>query len=250
MFGSVNLERDIHLTGQITYLMGWLLLHRIDGWRVKVALGSPISKWSDWRNRVEDTIKGIDDLAAHDRATATALELRWMGLERENLLAAKAEYENVEHEYRKLMAANPDNDITAGLALSYAEFTKFSSPPDWDEAKRQAHLALEHGLEKHLVFFELWASIELLDIERLQGGVLDWRRLAELCEKMKYPLGLAYVLLIAKSGGESVTAPRHLLTFLRRNGCHQGADLLAGQYASTRPHQGIRLAFPGVFTLY
>ena len=117
----LNLEMDIDLTGPITYLMDWLLLHRIDAWRVKVALGSPMSKWSDWRNRVEDTIKGIGDLAARERATATALELRWMGLEREDLLAAKAEYENIEHEYRKLMAANPDNDITAGLALSYAD---------------------------------------------------------------------------------------------------------------------------------
>jgi hypothetical protein len=162
----------------------------------------------------------------------------------------QAEYARIEQDYHQLAVDNAGNDIAAELALSYAEFAKFRMHPDLELAVGQARIALERAQHVHLPLLELWAQAELLDLDRLLGKRTPWKGLADQCDSMGYPIALAYILLIARASGESVSPPDYLLRFLRRNGFYGAAEALAGRQPLPQTERGIRLAFPGLFTLY
>jgi hypothetical protein len=191
----------------------------------------------------------ITDPSARERAQATTLEMRWMDAEHEPAFE-KSGYARIERDYADLAANNSDNDLGASISLSYAEFAKLRSKPDLDEAMRRAHFALDWARDSHLALLELWARVELLDLGRLQGQKPSWTALADQCEMMRYPIALAYALTIAKLAGETVRVPDHLAKFLSTNRFHNIADLLTGRVPPLTGKQPIRLALPGLFTVY
>ena len=243
-----EIELDIHLTGLVAYLRDWLLLPRIDLWRLAAARGAWFGTWADWQPQVEGVQSEITDDAARERAALTAVELRWMGLGLGRPTASRAERKEIKSEYRRL-AKKTEEDLDLDLALSYAEFLKFGSDKDRVEAEDRTTLVLKEARRRKLPLLALWAELELLDLHRLGGRRCDFRRVSQRCHELGYLPGLVYVQLLKKAGGVSVRTLPEVTRFIQLTRWSEAAEILADRRALPAG-RGVRLAFPGLFTLY
>jgi SIR2-like domain len=245
-----ELERDIHLTKDVQYLLDWTRLASIDLSRAMRAHGLVARPRDTWGAGVDGVIASIRDAAARDRAGATRLELRWMAAQEADPQNRDSEEARVEKDYEKAIDENTGSLYGAALMLSYAEFSKLRAQPELQQASDRAREALSHAQTKRAPLLELWAMLEKLDLERLQGEHGDGEDQAHRCEQMQYPLGLAYAHIAGRALGHKAVLPEPVAKFLRANRLQGLLDEV--EQAAKRPYRrrGIRLAFPGLLTVY